>query len=432
MRRKWGVVVAVTALAVLGVSRAVPGADPRPERHPVPSEARIRDLDIDFYQRRVERDPRSARDYAQLAGLYLQRARETADNGDLVRAEGNARRSLGLRTGRNAGGFGALASSLLAQHRFAEARDVARRLIAEDSTSIPARGLLAETQFELGNYREAGRMLGSLSTYRDNLSVAPRLARWQELHGHAEEARRLLRSARDQAARLHGMPAEQLAWFNLRLGDLALRNGHLSEAKQELRNGLAICPPDYRILGALARLEASRHRWSAAIGYGEQAIASALDPATLGLMGDAYRAKGDSIKAEEYYRAMELAVLQQPGPFHRAWSLFLLDHDREVPRVLGKVREEIQTRQDIYGYDLLAWALHKSGDDRGAGAAMRSALALGTRDAMLFYHAGMIALAQGNRPQARDYLKQALQVNRYWDPFQPAQARAVLALLPQH
>ncbi len=60
----------------------------------MPSQARIRDLDIEFYQRRVGRDPRSARDYAQLAGLYLQRARETADNGDLVRAEQNARRSL--------------------------------------------------------------------------------------------------------------------------------------------------------------------------------------------------------------------------------------------------------------------------------------------------------------------------------------------------
>jgi tetratricopeptide (TPR) repeat protein len=432
MGNKWCAVVAVTAFAVSGVSPAVPGAAPGVPARPVPSEARTRDLDIEFYQRRVKRDPRSARDYAQLAGLFLQRARETADNGDLLRAEQNARRSLSLRTGRNSGGFGVLASSLLAQHRFAEARDVARRLVADDSSSIAARGLLAETQFELGEYDAAGRLLGSLGTYRNNLSVAPRLARWQELHGHAEEARRLLQAARDQAARLHGMPAEQLAWFDLRLGDLALRNGHLGEAEHELRNGLTISPEDYRILGAMARLEASRQRWSSAIAYGERAIASALDPATLGLLGDAYRALADSSKAGDYYRAMELAIVQQPGPFHRAWSLFLLDHDREVPRVLAKVRGEIQTRRDIYGYDLLAWALHKSGDDRRAAVAMRSALALGTLDAMLFYHAGMIAFSQGYRLQARDYLKQALQVNPYWDPFQPAQARAVLASLPQH
>jgi tetratricopeptide (TPR) repeat protein len=363
--------------------------------------------------------------------LFLQRARETADNGDLIRAEQNARHSLSLRTGRNAGAAGVLASSLLAQHRFSEARDVAGGLVAEDSSSVAARALLAETDLELGDYAAAGRLLETLRSSSTDLSALPRLARWQELHGHAEVARRLLRQARDQAAKQHGMPAEQLAWFHLRLGDLALRNGRLSEAQQELRDGLAIAPHDYRILGTLARLEASRHHWKEAIEYGESSLGSALDPATLGVVGDAYAATGDSSKAQDYYHAMEIAVLQQPGPFHRAWSLFLLDHHREVPQVLAKVQEEIRTRHDIYGYDLLGWALHRSGDDEQAAVAMKQALALGTRDAMLFYHAGMVAWSLGDRPQASHYLRQALETNRYWDPFQPDEARKVLQAIAQ-
>ena len=393
------------------------------------TEARVRDLDIEFYQRRVERDPRSARDYTQLAGLYLQRARETADNADLLRAEQSARHSLSLRTGRNSAAFGVLASSLLAQHRFSAARDIVQRLVAEDSTSIAARGLLGEAQFELGEYQQAGRTLGTLAMYRENLSVAPRLARWEELHGHPEEARRLLRAARDEAARRHGMPKEQLAWFHLRLGDLALRNGHLGEAESELRHGLRIAPEDYRVLGSLANLEANRHHWRCAIGYGEQALGSALDPATLGVVGDAYAATGDTSKAREYYHTMEVAVLHQPGPFHRAWSLFLLDHGRDVPRVLEKVRQEIQIRHDVYGYDLLAWALHKSGDDQGARDPMIRALSLGTRDAMLFYHAGMIARALHENALAGAYLRAALTIDPYWNPFQPDEARQVLESL---
>jgi tetratricopeptide (TPR) repeat protein len=179
----------------------------------------------------------------------------------------------------------------------------------------------------------------------------------------------------------------------------------------------------------MARLDAARHRWPSAVAYGERAIASALDPATLGIVGDAYAAMGDTGKAEEYYHTLEVTVLHQPGPFHRAWSLFLLDHDRQVPQVLAKVREELQTRTDIYGYDLVAWALYKSGRHREAGEAMAHALALGTRDAMLYYHAGMIARALGDNAAARTQLQAALDANPYWSPLQPEHARQVLNLI---
>lgn len=418
------------ALTVAAGAVTVAGSSDR-SRLPPPSAAaqsapRIRNLDIEFYKSRVARDPRSARDFTQLAGLYLQRSRETADNADVVRAEETARHSLALRRGRNDAAYGVLASSLMAQHRFAEALEVGRQLLAADTTSVAARGLVAETELELGRYADAGRLFGMLATYKGELGVAPRLARWEELRGRPQEARRLLRQARDEAERRHGIPREQIAWFNLRLGDLALRAGQLDEAERELDAGLRILPSDHRLLGTRARLEAARHRWRRAADDGERAVAQALDPATLGLLYDAYVALGDTATANGYCHAMELAVLQQPGPYHRAWSLFLLDHDREVPRVLANVEAELRTRRDVYGYDLLAWALHKSGRDAEALAPARRALALGTQDAMLYYHAGTIALATGDSAAARSRLETALAVNPYWHPTQPAAVRAVL------
>jgi tetratricopeptide (TPR) repeat protein len=417
------VVIAITALGGMSLARSMDQPPPAP---PGADEAGIRNRDIEFFEARVVRDPRSARDFAQLGRLYLQRARETGDNGDLIRAESNARHSLALRAARNDEAFGVLASALLSQHRFGEALQISRRLVDDDSTSIAARGLLGENLFELGHYDEARRVLGTLTMYRNDPGIAPRLARWAELTGHPEDARRLLRTAASQAGRRHGMPKEQLAWFHLRLGDLALRYGHLDEAKRELDAGLAIHAGDARLLATQARLAAVKHQWRDAADQGEQAIATAVDPATLGLLHDAYRMMGDSAKANAYYRAMALAVLRQPGPFHRAWSLFLLDHDREAPTVLANVREELRSRRDIYGYDLLAWALHRSGRDEEARVAMQHALALGTRDAMLFHHAGMIERALGHDDLARRYLEAALATNPYWDPFHPAEARAVL------
>jgi tetratricopeptide (TPR) repeat protein len=427
-RRTWYAAAAGLALAgAVGLAAAAgPTGRIRETARAAPSGSRIRDLDIEFYRARVTRDPRSARDFTQLAGLYLQRARETADNEDLVRAEETARHSLSLRRGRNDEACGVLASSLLGQHHFTEALEVAQGLLAADSTSIAARGLVAEAELELGRYDEAGRQFGMLATYQGDLAVAPRLARWAELRGRPEEARRLLRQARDAARRRHGMPREQVAWFHLRLGDLALRAGHLDEAERELETGLEILPRDHRLLGTLARLHAVRHDWRRAAEVGELAVSRALDPAALGLLHDAWIALGDTAKAEGYYRAMAVAVLRQPGPYHRAWSLFLLDHDREVSRVLGNVESELRTRRDIYGYDLLAWALHKSGRDAEARPPMALALSLGTRDAMLYYHAGMIDRSLGDYASARARLAIALAINPSWHPSEPAEARAVL------
>lgn len=420
--------LALAALAgAAGLARAAGAGRPTAARvTPVPSPERIRNLDIEFYRARIARDPRSARDWTQLAGLYLQRARETADNADLVRAEETARHSLALRRGRNDEAVGVLASSLMGQHRFAEAHDAAEELLESDSTSVAARGLVAEAAMELGRYGEAGRLFGMLATYQGDLGTAPRLARWSELRGRPDEARRLLRQALDVATHRHGLPREQLAWFHLRLGDLALRTGHLRESRRELEAGLAIAPGDYRLLGTLARLDAAQHDWRGAICAGELAVSRALDPATLGVLSDAWAALGDTAKTAEYDRALAVSVLRQQGPYHRAWSLFLLDHGREIPRVLENVTGELASRHDIYGDDLLAWALHRAGRDAEARPAMARALALGTRDAMLYYHAGMIARAVGDSSGARAALETALAINPWWHPTQPAEARAVL------
>lgn len=393
------------------------------------STSAARDREIELYSNAAHVDPYSAVFRGRLAGLYLQRARETGDYSDVQRAEREARASLALRTQHNGPAFVSLTSALMAQHRFTDAFDVARQLVAGDPDVPQYQSLLGETQLELGDYAGATASFAAVTTERTSLSIAPRLARWAELRGETALARAMLLRARNEAASRTDLPREQVAWFDLRVGDLELRNGRLDQAAAALEDGLRVAPDDYRLLDAMARLSAARHDWAQAIAFGERGIATVLDPATLGIIGDAYAALADSAKAHEYYRTMEVAVSRQPGAFHRAWSLFLLDHDLQIPRVLRRIRAENATRHDIYGADLLGWALHKSGRNAEAAEAMKQALALGTEDAMLFYHAGVIAHARGDDAGARDYLSRALAVNPYFHPTQPATARALLDTL---
>ena len=377
----------ILAVAALPLGGAVTRA---PARTPM-SDAARRDADITFFERRVAADPIGAADRGRLAALYLQRGRETGDFAAYRSAEQLARRSLALRVAHNAATYGVLTAALLAQHRFRDALAAARALDAREPGVPRHRAVLAEIELELGRYQEARALFDSLWPSRHDLAVAPRLARWAELTGRTDLARRLLEQALADAQRRPDLPVEQVAWFHLRVGDLALRDGRLDAAESALRAGLALRPGDYRLLAAMARLAAARGQWRQAVGYGEQAIAAVPDPATFGVISDAYAALGDSEHAAQYAHAMELAVAGQPGQWHRAWSLFLLDHHRRIPEVLDRVRAELVTRHDIYGYDLLAWALHQAHRDREARVAMARALALGTDDPLLSQHAAAIA-----------------------------------------
>ena len=412
-RLQFGILAMLASAGLLGWSFHH-AASKRPALPPSRLPAEIREQDIAFYQARVVRDPYGARDLAMLGSLYLARARETGSHQDLLRAEDAARTSYRHRARRNSEAAALLASALLAEHRFTEAYTTAKALVAADSSEPGARAMLGEIALELGHYEEAKRLFSTIATQRYAPALAPRYARWLELEGRPVEALDLLRSVRRDLDNGFRVPAEQLAWFDMRIGDLELRRGRLPEAGKAFGSGLSEAPEDYRLLGAEARLRAAKKDWSGAIRFGERAIANALDPATLGLLSDCYAAQGDTAKAAEYAKAMEVSVSQQPGAFHRAWSLFLLDHGRDLPLVLRKASEELRTRKDVYGYDLVAWALHQSGRDIEAAPLVAQALSQGTRDAMLYWHAGQIAAALGDSLLSRERLEMAKEINPFY------------------
>jgi tetratricopeptide (TPR) repeat protein len=76
----------------------------------------------------------------------------------------------------------------------------------------------------------------------------------------------------------------------------------------------------------------------------------------------------------------------------------------------------------------VAWTALKAGKLPEAQAAIYTALRLGTRDARLYYHAGMIARAAGDKRLAGIYLRRALKLNPQFDPVQTTIARQALAI----
>jgi Tfp pilus assembly protein PilF len=91
----------------------------------------------------------------------------------------------------------------------------------------------------------------------------------------------------------------------------------------------------------------------------------------------------------------------------------------------------LKNRKDIYGYDAAAWAYYKNGTYQQAQTMIEEALSLGTQDARLFYHAGMIAHALHNDQQAATYLERALSINPHFSVLFAEQAQLTLQAIQQ-
>lgn len=391
--------------------------------------AEVREQDIAFYEARAARDRYGARDRAMLAALYLDRSRATGSEGDLRRAETLARASLGTRHARNDGAAAVLASALMAQHRFPEAYDLTAARLDADPTDAVTRATLGEIALELGRYAEADRLFASLTLLRGTSGVGPRYARWLELSGRSGEARELLHALRDSLAAGFRTSPEQLAWYDLRLGELAAHHGRPDLARPALARALASLPGDPRVLVALGQLELRTGHPDRARDLGIRALDQRLDPAALILLAEAAEASGDSAAARRYARALEVAVSQAGNGFHRAWGLFLLDHGQRVAEMRTRATAELGSRRDVHGLDLAAWAAFRAGDAAAAAPLAEEALRRGVEDATLFYHGGRIALVMGDTATARHRLAEALAIDPAFHYRQAAEARSLLARL---
>src|SRR6185312_16916975 len=142
-----------------------------------------------------------------------------------------------------------------------------------------------------------------------------------------------------------------------------------------------------------------------------KAIAILPMPEYIAALGDIYRKTGMSDEARKQYELVEyigkLSALNKVL-YNRELAYFYADHDIKLKEGLELAQRELDYRRDIYAYDVLAWNLYKNGQAEKAGQVISEALKLDTKDAKLFYHAGMIYRQLGNKQKAREYLNRAL------------------------
>ena len=394
--------------------------------------ARIRS-DIDFWSARFKAHPLDFVSATQWGVNEIALARTTGDLGAYLRAEAAFDAALGTFAD-NPAALGYKGGVLISLHRFTDARDLARGILAKHPNDPVALATLGDASLELGDLDAARLAFQRADGLAHGSATLVRLAHLAFVEGNTSAAVAQARAAVDLADQ-EAAGDERAAWYRYQLGDLLLGTGDAAGARVAMDAAVAADPGSYLAHWGRSRVLAEAGDLDGAIAEATKAIAVVPQPEFLARRADLYALRGHAGDGDRAARDRQLVEAEArlageaSNVYDRTLVIYLANHGIETDRAVSLAQAEIKIRKDVYGYDALAWALLAAGRPSEAHDAIEHALAVGTRDARIYYHAGMIAAALGDRDGARSQLEEALAIDPGFDPLQATRAQQTLESL---
>ena len=393
---------------------------------------------IRFFQWKVAQDPDDFFNYDRLGVAYIQKARETGDVAYYNLAAKALEKSLNLESTHPEASPATkhLATVYYAEHRFTESLALAQKAIDLNPRDITPYALVGDARSEMGEYEKAWAAYQHLRSSEDAQTATSGVQYLEQsrdsvesfLTGDTKAAIEHMRRAAEISVESR-MPKESTAWSQFTLGENYFQAGDLANAKAAYSDALKTYPDYHRALAGLARVYSAEGELAESIELYKKAISVIPLPAYAAALGDVYTKAGNTIEAKKQFDLVEyigrLNSFNQTV-YNRELALFYADHDIHLQEALELAHREFDVRHDIYTWDALAWALCKNSQAEQAAVAIKEALRLETKDALLLFHAGMIYQRLGDSEKARDYLRRAIALNPQFHLFYADLARSTL------
>lgn len=386
---------------------------------------------VAVFEARVASASTSFVDLVNLGNAYLRQARESSDASAYARADESARRALAINPDYAPAQL-LEASVRLALHDFEAARQLAEPH-THSNNPAPALAIVFDAQLALGRYEDAAETLEALDGEASGPSVLVRRQGLLEAQGgYAVAVAQAQQALVD--ARLFGLGGEALVWYVVNTAELHLRYGEFDAADELFAEALSILPAYAPALAGRGRAALAVGDSADAMAWLSQAVAIAPQPEFLVPLLRASELAGDNETAEE--SAAQLGALVQltlagEGLSNRVLALYLVDSGLNVGAAQELAEREAALRSDVYTLDTLAWVRFAAGDLERARDASEAALAVGTQDPLILYHAAVIRVAGGDTLGARALLERCLEINKAFDVLHAPRAAQLLAELSE-
>jgi tetratricopeptide (TPR) repeat protein len=376
-----------------------------------------------FLEDRVAQDELDFIAWNKLGERYLLTLRISGDDAMLAKAARAAEASLkAVGADLNPGGLSLRGRVELAGHHFAAARETAAELQKITPGKLGPLFLRADALLELGDYRGAEEAIGELEKQDDEgLGIAlTRQARLNLVHGRLAQAAEQLGTAWWLADGHPGME-ETAAWCARPAGEWACRLGQWARAVWWSPDAPKALPAWYAVDDHLAELRAAQGRFEEAVAMYEKLVARVPRPELFQALGDVHVFAGKPELAQPWFakaRTLYTASAERAEVLYlHHGSGFFADSVGDYETAVAWARKDLEQRKTIQAWDALAWAEYKAGHIKEALAALEKALATGTKDAHLLYHASMIRMSGGDLAGGKKALQEAVAINPRYNTF---------------
>ena len=357
------------------------------------------DLDIAELQAEIRQARRPESRLERLGWLFVAKARASNDSGYYSLAEQSAWCLESKQPDVPAALL--LRGHILHQlHRFGEAEALARQLVEVRRAPFDY-GLLGDVLLEQGNLIEAAEAYQNMVDLKPGLQSYSRAAHVRWLKGDLSGAIDLMRmAARSSSPR----DPEAAAWVHSRLALYEMQDGSVENALLASEAALQSQNDHAGALLSRGRILLGSGKGAAAIEALFGVVDSAPMPESQWVLAEALREVGREAEA----LAHEADLVKRGAALDpRTVSLYLATRNERANVALELAERELQSRRDVFTLDTHAWALKAAGRLQEAHSTMGRALAEGTEDARLFYHAGVIAGMVGEKEEGCQWLGQA-------------------------
>jgi len=368
---------------------------------------------VGYYRDEIRKNPGIVKNYIELAQIYLQEARVTAQERTYLPEAAYLLEEALERDPDNPDAMITQASLLATKHRFQQAKELAEKVIERNPYSAAAYAVLCDALVELGEYEQAVKACDQMLSIRHDIRSYPRASYLRELHGDLHGAREAMKLAADAGVFGH----ESRAWALYYLGKLFADEGKLDTAAYIFKGILDERPNYPYALSGLARINEAKGKTTEAIGLLEKAYTIMPEHLFLQELVELYFAMNQTEKAQSSIKKVLDGFEQDEREgwnVNREYAMFCANHKINLEDALTRAEKELRQRpKNINVLDTYAWTLYQFGKCEEALGFARQALRLGTKDATLYFHAASIAAGAGNKAEAAYYMAESQSINPY-------------------